>query len=380
MPDNDDPDFERKIIPFREVVEPAQPQRLRPLEMARWDAIAVPEPDWTVLNRIPRRQVALFSGEGAMGKSTLLLQLCAAHAGARDWLFTMPEPGPAIFLDAEDDQDVIHRRLAAVTRHYRCSFGDLVRGGLQLFSLAGQDTVLATPNVRNGRVEPTPLYFELLAMVRDVRPVMIGLASAANFFAGNENDRNQVQQFISLITQLAIASNGSVVLVSHPSLTGITSNSGMSGSTQWHNAVRARFFLHGVKDGGDGEPIGDLREIEFKKNNYGPVADKITLQWRDGMFLPLPKPSTLQRAAQDARDDELFLRAVTWSAGRSQNVSPNKGPTYAPSLLMDAPEVKAARINGMRLKFAMDRLIEAGRIRVDEFGPASHRRSKLVIP
>ncbi|MEI4927616.1 AAA family ATPase, partial [Klebsiella pneumoniae] len=75
----------------------------------------VPKPDWTVHERIPRRQVALFSGEGAMGKSTLLLQLACAHALGRDWLHTMPEPGKALFIDAEDDDELIHRRLAAIT-------------------------------------------------------------------------------------------------------------------------------------------------------------------------------------------------------------------------------------------------------------------------
>jgi hypothetical protein len=42
------------------------------------------------------------------------------------------------------------------------------------------------------------------------------------------------------MTKLAIAANGAVVLVTHPSLTGINSDSGLSGSTAWHNSVRAR--------------------------------------------------------------------------------------------------------------------------------------------
>jgi RecA-family ATPase len=69
---------------------------------------------------------------------------------------------------------------------------------------------------------------------------MIGIASSACGFAGNENDRGQVQQFVGMLTKLAIAANGAVQFVSHPSLTGIASDSGISGTTQWHNAVRAR--------------------------------------------------------------------------------------------------------------------------------------------
>jgi hypothetical protein len=65
-------------------------------------------------------------------------------------------------------------------------------------------------------------------------------AFLAALFALPENDRSQTRQFISLLRRLAIVSNGSVVLLSHPSLTGINSGSGISGSTAWHNSVRSR--------------------------------------------------------------------------------------------------------------------------------------------
>src|SRR5262249_52872008 len=126
------------------------------ISMATWDTDPIPEQDWAVLNRIPRRQCVLFSGEGAAGKSTLQQQLSAATVLARDWLGTMPEPGPALFIDAEDDKDVMHRRLAAITKHYGVTFADLIKGGLHLISLAGKDAVLASAS-RSGKIEPTAL-------------------------------------------------------------------------------------------------------------------------------------------------------------------------------------------------------------------------------
>jgi hypothetical protein len=41
----------------------------------------------------------------------------------------MPEPGPSFFIDAEDDANVMHRRLAAVIKHYGVKFKDLIAGG-----------------------------------------------------------------------------------------------------------------------------------------------------------------------------------------------------------------------------------------------------------
>jgi AAA domain len=54
----------------------------------------VPQREWGVRDLFPRRSPALLSGEGATGKTLLLLQLGVAHVLGRDWLGTLPEPGP----------------------------------------------------------------------------------------------------------------------------------------------------------------------------------------------------------------------------------------------------------------------------------------------
>ena len=246
---------------------PQQPRTEPPpplpfISTATWDSEPVPQQQWTVLNRIPRRQVALFSGEGAAGKSTIQLQLSAAHVLGKEWLGTLPEQGPALFIDAEDDVDVLHRRLAAIAKHHGATFADL--SGLHLISLVGRDAVMATAS-RSGKIEPTPLYKQILDAAGAIKPVTIGIASSANVFAGSELDRNQVQQFISLLTGLAIAANGSVMLISHPSLAGIANDTGLSGNTQWHNAVRARCYLKSVKPDAGEQADSDLREIVLRK-------------------------------------------------------------------------------------------------------------------
>src|SRR5262249_52530562 len=162
-------------------------------------------------DRIPLRQTTIHSGQGAAGKSIVELHRSVAHVLGRDWLGTMPEIGPALFIDAEDDERELHIRLAAIREHYGVTFADLIKYGLHLMSFAGQDAVLAAPN-RTGRIEPTALYKQLLEFVGDNRPKSITIASSANVFAGNENDRSQVQQCISLLTRYAIISNGAVVL------------------------------------------------------------------------------------------------------------------------------------------------------------------------
>ena len=145
----------------------------------------------------------------------------------------------------------------------------MIQGGLKITSLFGQDAVLATP-ARDGKMEPTPLYRQLLQAAGDIKPKMIMIASAANVFAGSEINRTQTQQFVGLLNRIALVAVGGVVLIAHPSLTGINTDTGLSGTTQWHNAVRARLYLKAVKAVAGEQPDNDLRELVFKKNQFGP--------------------------------------------------------------------------------------------------------------
>ena len=219
----------------------APPELVR-IDLARYDTEPIPEREWGVRDRFPRRSVALLSGEGAVGKSILFLQLAAAHVLARDWLRSMPEPGPVLLVNCEDEGDELVRRLDPILKNYHAKFSD-VAADLHAFSLADRDPLLALPD-RSGRILPTPLYAELLERARAVQPICTVIDNVADVFGGSEIDRSQVRQFVALMRQIAIAANGYVIMSAHPSLAGIASKTGLSGSTQWHNSVRARAYMH----------------------------------------------------------------------------------------------------------------------------------------
>ena len=52
---------------------------------------------------------------------------------------------------------------------------------------------------------------------------------------------------ITAMALLAVVAGASVTVLCHPSLQGINSGSGISGSTAWHGAFRFRQYLRGVK-------------------------------------------------------------------------------------------------------------------------------------
>jgi RecA-family ATPase len=353
-------------------VDTAEP--LAFIDMSNWDAEPAPERLWSVRERIPLRQPALFSGEGAIGKTLLALQLSAAHVLGRDWIGMLPEPGPAIYFGAEDDADEIHRRVGDIAAHYRVTFADLVAGGLHLLSFAGKDAILGAAN-RAGIIEPTPLFHQIHKAVCEIMPKMLVIDTSADVFAGNENDRQQVRQFVGLLRRLAIEGNCSVLLCSHPSLTGISSGSGLSGSTSWHNSVRARmFFKTATTDQGE-EPDPELRELVFMKNNYGPIGARVLLRWQNGVFVPEPGRGTIEKAAADRKVEDLFLALLA----RFTNVSNKSGVSYAPALLAKEPEAKAAKVPKEAFADAMRRLFSANKLHMEQYGYRSRETYRIAV-
>jgi hypothetical protein len=159
-----------------------EPHYFPETDVTAWHGKPVPERDWTVQNRIIRRNVALLSSPGGIGKSILIKQLAVAHVLGRDWLVTMPVQGRLLYLNAEDDERELHYRLDAVLAHYGANFDAL--GDFHLSVLAGKDAVLGEAN-RHGVVKPTRLFEQLHKRACAVRPVMVALDTAADMFAGN---------------------------------------------------------------------------------------------------------------------------------------------------------------------------------------------------
>jgi len=339
------------------------------IDYSQWDNVPVPEQEWAVPDRVPIRRVTLFSGTGAAGKSLLQLQLSVAHVIGKEWLGTIPKQGPVIFFDAEDESAVIHKRMADVLRHYNVKFKD-VKDKLHVMSMAGENALLAQAKGKAGIMQPTDLYNEMLEMCADIKPVMIGIASSADVYAGSEIDRSQVRQFMTLLTRMAMAANGAVCLISHPSLTGMANQSGISGSTAWHNSARARIFLKttNIIDSG-------IREVEFAKNNYGPVSATVTVQYKDGLFLPLTGEGGAI-ISKLAMAKEIFVRILQ---RYTVPVGPKKGTSYAPAQFAEEPEAKKAACDSKILGDAMRALIQEGVVLVEMYGKVSTRQHERLV-
>jgi RecA-family ATPase len=334
-----------------------------------------PPREWFVLNRIPANNITLFSGDGAAGKSLAFLQLAAATSLGRDWLGTLPKPGPVIYLSFEDDGDEINRRLADIARHYGVTVSD-IKINLKVVSIVDDDVSFATFN-RDGIPDPTRFFRRVQNDVEQIKPVLIGIDTVTDIYRGSELDRGQVKQFLKLLRKLKTT----IVLLSHPSLSGIASGSGLSGTTGWHNTVRARMYLKSAneeKDKNKEDDDSDLRVIESKKNNYGPVSERILVRWKDGVYVLEPGEGSLERLAKEQATDHLFITLLRQFKSQGRTVSPNPSPSYAPAVFAEHPDAKKAKVKSKDFTNAMERLFHSGKIKVVKEGPPSKQRDRIV--
>lgn len=353
----------------------------RRLEFSGWDEAEIPEREWAVMDRVPLRQVGLSTGEGGTGKSIIELMRNVAHVSGTDWLGMPVRQGPALYFGCEDDERELQIRLMLIARHLGLKFEALERDGLHVWPMTDADPVLAAVG-KSGRVVATELYDELLEFCGDVKPINVSLDTLSHVFAGNELVRVEVYQFAVLMRRLARASGGSVTVLAHPSLAGMASGSGISGSTAWHGAFRFRMYLHGPgkKEEDEEQPDSDRRELEFKKNQYGPLGSTIGLRYVGGLFLPVVGASDEEREEALGVAENVFLALLGRFCEQNRRVHPHRTSVYyAPRVFAEEMEAMKHGVRMKGLEAAMKRLFDAGKIRVEVKGKGSHEQLKLVV-
>jgi RecA-family ATPase len=320
--------------PGRVVELPAS--RLRPFEsrsVARWQGIKAPAREWFVEDCFPAGNVGLISGDGGLGKSLLMQQLCTCAAVGRPWLGLNVTRSNSLAFFCEDDEAELHRRQEAICESLDVEMADA--GDFEFVSRAGEENVLVEFDRRTDKAQPTTLWTQLQERVLDLGSQLVVLDTVADVFGGNEITRNQVRRFVSLLRGLAVRIHGAVILTSHPSIIGMSSGSGISGSTAWNNSVRGRLYLTSDKAASDDDGSGDrdVRYLKTMKSNYGAVGSKLRLRWDRGVFVrddmaagdygsPGPAPVEPAGVIERLSADQDILAAMSELVRRGARFSP----------------------------------------------------------
>lgn len=336
----------------------------------------LPPREWTVEGIIPHRCVALLSGDGGSGKSTLALQLACSTVLGRPWLGRNTRPGKVAYVSCEDDVDEVHRRLAGICEGEGWTLGDL--DGLEVFDRVGRDSAIMFRGERFGAWEDTPWWIRFSNWVRDFGPSLVVLDSLYDFFVGNQLDMASAGLFMTKLRELAHDAECTIFVLWHPSKAGMESGDGTSGNRAFRNKSRAMLYLERDPNAqGTDAP----RLLRWRKGNYGPEADDVTVRWECGRFVPVASPGTqtgvfagiAQRNAERA-----FLSCLDAVTSQGRHVTDARNsPRYAPKIFSEMREAAGFRANDLHR--AMVALFGAGTIKVGGIpGPDRHPVKAIV--
>lgn len=238
---------------------------------------------------------------------------------------------------------------------------------------------MATPEA--GRPEvlgETPLFRRLDAWTARHRPALVVMDTLADLFGGNEINRAHARQFIGQLRGLALRHGTTVLLLAHPSLSGIASGTGSSGSTAWNNSVRSRLYLRRIVTSDQDEPDPDARELEVMKANYGKKGLIIPLRWQAGFFVPdYQSEGALDRMAATAKADRVFLKLLRECHDNGRRVNPSGGQNYAPKVFAAHPNSEG--VSKRAFMAAMEKALSEGKAGIDHEGPPSRRVTFLAL-
>ncbi|MET4487002.1 AAA family ATPase [Bradyrhizobium sp. LA7.1] len=347
-----------------------EPNSLNVIDPSDWEGQPIPERQWYLEGLIPNRQVTLLSGDGGTGKSLLAYQVGLAGVLGIETLGFTPAVGRAIYFAAEDDEGELRRRGHDILRSLGCTWADL-SGNMRVIPMAGKDAELVSEKRRGRELELTGLAQQIRDLLTRFRPNLLILDTAADVFGGDEINRKQVRFFVSMLRRFAMDFDLAVLLLSHPSVQGMQTGTGLSGSTAWNNSVRSRLYFTADKTD------EDLRLLKNMKANYGRKGAESKLRWHEGAFiLDDGKPSAhLALLANHA--DESFLRMLSAINGSGRRVSSSRSSTYAPTVMLAMPE--RGSTSKKALEEAMARLFAEKKIAVIKEGPPSKQRERLVV-
>lgn len=240
------------------------------------------EPAAIIDHWFPCGYATLYSGHGGRGKSATAMHLAACIAIGQDFFGLEVAQRRVLYLSCEDREEVLHWRLSRICRYEGIDMAELA-DRLDVLDLVGQDTVLFQRHPGTG-IDLTASYSALATRIRELGAEVLFVDGIDDTYGGGENDRGEVKRFVNALIGLIPAKRGAVGLIGHvnKATAGTANPEGYSGSTAWHNACRARWYLHDdEQETEEGRrATGDLR-LELQKSNLGQAGAAMRFRWDD---------------------------------------------------------------------------------------------------
>jgi RecA-family ATPase len=284
-------------------------------------------------NFILMNAVHVMNGDGGAGKTDVVCQLSVACQSSIPFLGLPVRRGPVLFFSAEEPKEEIRRRVYNI-----CDMETVDRASMTSLHVIDFSRKMAWLFAEVERkFVTTPLWERLKLTVGAIKPVVLIIDNRARIFAGNQNDTVLATSAITELDCLGYDNKCAVILLSHPSLSGLSSGRGDSGSVAWANAGRSRSFM-AHPDWRDREPGAEddgKRILTNMKANYTKAGKFVEFVWEGGRFKCTYQPPKIDAGigVQD-KAERVFMSLLRWHLDKHKEVSPNPHATgkYAPKV------------------------------------------------
>ena len=258
----------------------------------------------------------LFAAGGA-GKGYFIQQMAACVATGKDFFGLKVKQGPTLSIYCEDDLDELHRRQKAICEVHDIDYKSL--DDVHMVSRITEPNSFLITFDHSNVGTPTEFFHRLEAEIARIRPVLVTFDTSGDAFAGNENDKAQVNQLLKgLIGALSVKYQCSFVLTGHTP----KSNSQFAGHMAWENSVRHRVFIDHNRDSG-------IRDVMLSKSNRAKEGLLFKLNWSDGCLQQVADNSFVEgEKARKIKSDALALIELFWN--RNTNINMARSGNYAP--------------------------------------------------
>lgn len=354
-------------------------RNLQPVDITNLEYSSIPSPGYAVEPILPLRVPTLLGAHGGAGKSVLGLTVAAHYAVGQAWAGLVTGRGPALFVSLEDAGNLVRWRLRKVCKACGLDMDEVAKGLTILDGTEGESALVGEINELGiRRIASTSTWTELTVAAKGMGLIVIDNASDA--YAGNENDRRQVRDFMRMLGQIARDNDAAVLLLAHidknAARFGANGNS-YSGSTGWHNSARSRLALVHSQDG---------IELVHEKANLSKPAPPIALSWH-GLGVLVPDTARKSGAIDELEANlnvESEIVAVLAAAEAAGVTVPTgrTGPGNTLAVLTTLPELpRWARGKGGREQFwaVLARLQSKGRVERVEFWQSRRRKERFAL-
>lgn len=203
---------------------------------------------WLIKDFLPALLVGMITADGGTGKSWFTLQLATALASGLAFMhMPISQTGKVLYLGGEEQRDDIHRRYERIRE-------DLMSEDIKVFmeaelSLERNLSFLCVNGVDSAFNNDSGLYPDLVAYIKEEKPMAVFLDPMARFYGKDENDSGEATRFVEQLE--ALTHHGTTVLFCHH-----TSQAGSKeisqhafrGSSAFYDGARWQFNLQRIDE------------------------------------------------------------------------------------------------------------------------------------